>query len=243
MITIIIVLIVLLLMSGVLFLLLKMEVTDINNKSKVYFTRKIQEYTDYISQEKQLNIDKKEEKVVDKKEKEEKKSTVIYVEKKANYEIDDLLKLMKKIDEDFQINNIDIIKAFLREYVVDDDKRNKKYQSLLKMKKLIDSIGIYNIITKYEVDDYEELVSSLKLINHDLFMEFFSGRDDFSIEDFSDYLNYEIGKSDPTIYIYVGNRKLNYDTIDKRIRTLYSDEIYKGLKIIYLNKLYDYSLS
>ena len=74
-------------------------------------------------------------------------------------------------------------------------------------------------------------------------MEFFSGRDDFSIEDFSDYLNYEIGNSDTTIYVYVGNHKLNYDKIDKRIKTLYSDEIYKGLKIIYFNKLYDYSLS
>ena len=243
MITIIIVLIVLLLMSSILFLLLKMEVTDINNKSKVYFTRKIQEYTDHLSQEKDIASDDKEEKIVDKKEKEEKKATVIYVDKKANYEIDDLLKMMKKIDEEFQINNIDIIKAFLREYVVDDENNNRKYHSLLKMKKLIDSIGIYNIITQYESDDYDELVSKLKLINHDLFMEFFSVRDDFSIEDFSDYLNYEIGNSDPTIYVYVGNHKLNYDKIDKRIKTLYSDEIYKGLKIIYFNKLYDYSLS
>ena len=52
-----------------------------------------------------------------------------------------------------------------------------------------------------------------------------------------------MGKCDPTIYVYVGNNHYNYDYINKRIKTLYSDEIYKGIKIIYLNKLYDYSLS
>jgi hypothetical protein len=52
-----------------------------------------------------------------------------------------------------------------------------------------------------------------------------------------------INENNPNIYILVGTEEENYDKIDDRIRTIYDSSIYKGFKIIYKNKLYDYSLS
>ena len=35
----------------------------------------------------------------------------------------------------------------------------------------------------------------------------------------------------------------DYDKLDKRIKTIYNSKIYKGIKIVYKNILYDFSLS
>ena len=243
-ITIVIILFVLLLMTSVLFYLLQFEIRDINNKSKIYFTRKAQEYTDSINRSEQpvdavpvVYADDK-----DKKDIEEKQASVIYVDRKANYEINDLLKMMKQIDEKFDVNNVKVIQNFIATYVKKDDEKIRHYNDLIQMKKVIDKVGVFTIITSDNYD-FDSLIKKLRLINEDIFMEYYSDKDEFDVNGFCDFLDYEIGKCDPTIYIYVGNHKLNYDKIDKRIKTVYSDDIYKGVKIIYLNKLYDYSLS
>lgn len=244
--TIGIVLIVLLLMTAILFFLLKREVNDINNRSKVYFTRKAQEYTDSIVRKEKENDSSKKEEKEDKRIEEENnkvQSTVVYVEKKANYEINDLLKMMKQIDDSFQVNNVNIIKLFIKHYVFNDKEKIYRYNALSDMRKYIDKVGIYNIITTYDDGLIENITKDLRLINEDIFMEYYSGKDDFDVEDFCNFLDYEMGKCDPTIYVYVGNNKFNYNEIDKRIKTIYSDDIYKGVKIVYLNKMYDYSLS
>ena len=43
--------------------------------------------------------------------------------------------------------------------------------------------------------------------------------------------------------VLVPNDKVNYDYIDKNIKTKVSDDIYKGIKILYRNKVYDFSLN
>ena len=68
-------------------------------------------------------------------------------------------------------------------------------------------------------------------------------KQNFEVEDFLNYIEYETSKCDPTVYIMVGEEKINFDYIDKRIKTVYSPKIYKGIQIIYKNKMYDYSLS
>ena len=243
--TIAIILVVLLLMVLVLFFILKREVNDINNKSKVYFTRKAQEYTDSISRDKEEEpVDTVEDVIEDKKEDNENiSSSVIYVEKKANYEINDLLKMMKQIDEGFSVNNVTTIKKFISTYVKEDKDKLSRYKDLKEMKKYIDKIGVYNIIVNDDINSIDNIVNDLRLINEDIFMEYYAGKDIFEVEDFCNFLDYEIGNCDPTIYVYVGNDKLDYNKIDKRIKTVYSKDIYKGIKIVYLNKLYDYSLS
>ncbi len=241
--TLVIVLVALALMIVILFFLLKKEVSDINKKSKVYFIHKAQEYTDSINRKEENIGDTKQEKNNDSNESNgSNELPVIYLDKKVNYEIKDLFKMMKIIDEKFSFNDIKLIKYFI-EYYVSNDLDSERYNSLKEMKKYIDSIGIYNIIVNDDEDLLKKMLNDLRLINEDVFMEFYSGKESFDIEDFCNFLDYEIGKCDPTIYIYVGNKKKNYDKIDSRIKTIYSKDIFKGLKIVYLNVLYDYSLS
>ena len=50
---------------------------------------------------------------------------------------------------------------------------------------------------------------------------------------------------DGTIEMYNGNidKKENYDYLSKHIKTIVSDDIYSGIKIVYKDKVYDFSLS
>ena len=49
--------------------------------------------------------------------------------------------------------------------------------------------------------------------------------------------------NNPTITVYVGDKNESYDNLSKYIKTIYSKDIYKGIKIKYQNKIYDYSLN
>ena len=109
---IVITLLVLVLMTLSIFFLLKYEVKKINEKAKVYFTLKTQEYTNDVL-EKKPKILKEENKEEEKKEKNLAPS-VIYVNQKDDYVIDNLFGVMKHIDDKFSINQRDIIKKFIK---------------------------------------------------------------------------------------------------------------------------------
>lgn len=57
------------------------------------------------------------------------------------------------------------------------------------------------------------------------------------------YLDQLVDLNSPKITILVGSKNENYDHLSDYIETKYSDKIYRGLKIIYKNKVYDFSLS
>lgn len=244
-ITIFVVLLILLLLVLIIFFLLKIEIKDINEKSKLYFTRKVQEYTDQVKQPEQVKIEYKDKEEDNKitNNIDEGQSSVIYLEKKANYQIDDLLKMMKEIDNNFNLDNEKLIQLFFEEFYKTDAEAENRYNSLKEMKSYILKIGVYNIITSEDRDLIDNIEKELRMINEDIFNEYISIQSPFQIEDFLNYLNYEIGRCDPTVYIYVGEKELNYDDMNDKIKTMYSNDIYKGIKIVYLNKLYDFSLS
>ena len=64
-----------------------------------------------------------------------------------------------------------------------------------------------------------------------------------TIENFIDYLDQIVNLNNPKITILVGNKIENYDHLSDYIETKYNDKIYRGIKIIYKNKVYDFSLS
>lgn len=244
--TIAVVIVVLLLMSLIIFFLLKKEIKDINDSSRVYFTHKVQEYTEHIDRsdnDNEVSVIEEEKNENKDNEVESSSPSIVYLEKKANYEIDDLLKMMKEIDSKFTLDNTKLIKLFIKKFVTIDEDQIEKYNSLKRMKDFIEKIGILKIITSDDETLIDSIISKLRLINEDVFNEYYSVQDEFQIDDFCNYLDYEMGKCDPTIYVYVGDEGVNYNWIDKHIKTIYSKDIYKGLKIKYLNQLYDFSLS
>ncbi len=236
---IVVTLIVLILMTLAIFFLLKYEVKKMNEKAKVYFTLKTQEYTsDVLEKEPKAVIIKNIEE--EKKEK-EKSTSVIYVDQKDDYVIDNLFSVMKHVDDKFSIDPISIIKKFINENVNNQDSYH--YDKLIEMKDYINKVGIYNIVVNDDSNFIQDIKSHLRLIDEDIYNEFFLGKDEFNIEDFINYLDFEIGKYDPNVYVYVGDKSVNYDKLDKRIKTIYNSKIYKGIKIVYKNILYDFSLS
>lgn len=64
-----------------------------------------------------------------------------------------------------------------------------------------------------------------------------------NIDNFINYLNELIDLNNPLIVVYVGDKNENYDYLSDNIKTIYSTDIYKGIKIKYQNKIYDYSLN
>ena len=60
---------------------------------------------------------------------------------------------------------------------------------------------------------------------------------------FIDYITELLDLNSPRVLVYVGKKDENYDYLSKYIKTVYSRDIYKGIKIVYRNKIYDYSLN
>ena len=92
-------------------------------------------------------------------------------------------------------------------------------------------------------DEREEYLNRFLTKEEHKVYEIFLSSNNFNMEDFIDYLNRLIELNDPTITVLVPNKNINYDYIDKRIKTKVSDSIYKGIKILYRNKIYDFSLN
>ena len=64
-----------------------------------------------------------------------------------------------------------------------------------------------------------------------------------TIENFIIYLDQLVDLNSPIVTILVGSKNENYDHLSEYIETKYNDRIYRGLKIIYKNRVYDFSLS
>ena len=67
--------------------------------------------------------------------------------------------------------------------------------------------------------------------------------DNNSPEAFVEYLDQLVNLNNPNIIVLVGNENENYDYISDYVNTKVSKDIYKGIKIIYKDKIYDFSLN
>ena len=86
--------------------------------------------------------------------------------------------------------------------------------------------------TTFELDKEYNIYEAFKLIISD-----------HSIENFVIYLDQLVDLNSPKVVILVGSKHENYDHLSEYIETKYSDKIYRGIKIVYKNKVYDFSLS
>lgn len=234
--TILIILFLLTLMTIIVFLVAKKTIENVNNLGKIYFTTKIQEYD--LEKEKNEKKEKKEpENVNYLHEETDNSKQLIYVENKFDYEVNDIFKLAKLVDEKFYVNSKKVIENFIQKNSCDDF--NNRYEKLLNIKNKLKDEKIYQILTS-NIDEVSNIINNE---DKEILDEYQLYNEKFNFYDFINYIDNEITKVDPTIYVFVGNQKENYNYIDKRVKTLYRDTIYKGIIIVYRNKMYDYSLS
>lgn len=238
------VIIVLFVLTLVMVLLLKKIVKEINHQSKEYFALKLQDYDDLVEErEKRLiELEKSKERIRLEEEGDnfQDAAVVCVSDKLPEYQVDGLLQKLKTIDEEFDLDNDKIVAMFLRENQIEENDRI--YLELVSLKQYI---GQYEIYRKLSEDKHLllELIQKLSPSSREKIEKYYLGTKRFSVNDFLEYLEVEIRKSDPVIYIEVGDKDLNYDQLDRRIKTIYNDKIYKGIRIRYQDKLYDYSLT
>ncbi len=233
-----------------MFFILKKTVGIVNSQTKSYFVNKLQGYDDLIKdkEDKLLEIDnliKDKEKGI--KEEETNKSNnsgyafdnnVIDLLNATKYQDNNIFELNRRIDENFVVNYEELVKDFLS---LCDDKND--YEFCYNLRGKFDSDTIYNLKSMLP-DDYElELKNMLSNKEYKVYETFKLIESDNSIDNFIDYLDQLVDLNNPKIRILVGNKSENYDHLSKYIETVYNDKIYRGIKIIYRGKVYDFSLS
>ena len=233
----------------VMFIILKKTVSAINSQTKTYFVDKLQAYDSLIDEkEKRLNeIDEllknkelglTDEEAILKKDGYDFDYNIIDLFNNAEYQNKELLKITRLIDEKFDFDHEKLILDFLSCV-----KNIDKYEFCLRLKEKFTSEVIFEVKTllDYELDVF--MKNFLTEEEYEVYLLFRDLNGDFLVEDFVDYLDRLVDLNDPTITIYVSNKKENYDYLSKYIKTVVADDIYSGIKIVYKDKIYDFSLS
>ena len=227
--------------------ILRKTVDKVNEQTKTYFVDKLQVYDDLIN-EKEGKLNEINEKIENKKAELDKikdtssrnnykfDKSIIDIMADADYKQNFFSELQKKIDNDFDLNYEKIILEFIKENVDDKD-----YNIALKIKKKFDRETIYQI--ESELDLEKSISNILEDEEKYIFDEYKKRNKVKKVNDFLNYLDELISVSSPYIEVQVSNSKQNYNHLSKYIKTVVNDSIYKGIRIIYKNKVYDFSLN
>lgn len=240
--------VVIILLVVVMSLVLKNAVKTIDDKSKSYFVDKLKEY-DYLIDEKEKRLseleselEKRKNGLKDNRESASRSSydfdsSIIDLLTETSYLDKNIFEINKKIEEKFIINYEDLIKDFLSN-IKDDN----KYDFCIELRNKFNPDEIYKIEIMLD-DEREEYLK--KFLNNDEYKvyELFISSNKFNMEDFVDYLNRLIEINNPIVTILVSSKNINFDHIDNKIKTKVSDNIYRGIKILYRNRVYDFSLN
>ena len=233
-----------------MFLILKKTVRIVNEQTKSYFVNKLQGYDDII-REKENKLQEIEDLIKDKENGKNKENNsnrvresyafdtnVIDLLNSTKYQDKNIFELNKKIDEKFVVNYEELVKDFLT--FCDD---SNDYEFCLELRNKFDSEKIYefkSVLPEERDSKFREFLTDREYKVYEAFKTIIS---EHTIENLIDYLDQIVNLNNPKITILVGNRIENYDHLSDYIETIYNDKIYRGIKIIYKNKVYDFSLS
>lgn len=233
-----------------MFVILKKTVGIVNSQTKSYFVNKLQGYDDLI-RDKESKLSEIDELIKDKEKGIEEDNThndvktgyafdtnVIDLLNSTQYQDKNIFELNKKIDENFVVNYEELVKDFLA--LCDED---KDYDFCLNLRGKFSSDVIYDLKSMMSDKQEEELKKMLSNKEYKVYEAFKLVVSDHSIDNFIDYLDQLVDLNNPKITILVGNKSENYDHLSENIETVFNDKIYRGIKIIYRNKVYDFSLS
>ena len=233
-----------------MFVILKKTVRIVNSQTKSYFVNKLQGYDDLI-RDKESKLSEIDELIKDKEKGIKEDNThndvktgyafdtnVIDLLNSTQYQDKNIFELNKKIDENFVVNYEELVKDFLA--LCDED---KDYDFCLNLRGKFSSDAIYDLKRMMSDKQEEELKKMLSNKEYKVYEAFKLVVSDHSIDNFIDYLDQLVNLNNPKITILVGNKSENYDHLSENIETVFNDKIYRGIKIIYRNKVYDFSLS
>lgn len=239
--------VIIILLIIIMFLLLKRLIFKVNQQSMDYFLDKLKAY-DKLVEEKENKLDdlngmiERKSKELNKKEEEKEfqnQSFFLYEAGNLTYKDEDIFKKMKIVDQNFDIDEENIIMNFFQN--VFDTSTIKNYNKYCRVREIFTHDVIFDLMTKKEkvcFDKVKELLGD----SSEILDGFMKNNKEFHLKKFISYLNKNIDNYDPYVYVYVGDKKENYNNLNSYIKTKYDESIFKGFKIIYRGKLYDYSI-
>ena len=232
-----------------MFLILKNAVTKISDQTKAYFVDKLQAY-DYLINEKEEKLNEINKQIEEKElgiEEDNKDSenknfefdyNIIDLFNATKYQDSSLFELNKLIEKEFNFDYVKIIKTF-----VNNVKDYNKYNFCVELRNKIDSDMLYDISILNDEERKDYLKNKLTEDEYKIYEIFIETMDNNSPEAFVEYLDQLVNLNNPNIIVLVGNENENYDYISDYVNTKVSKDIYKGIKIIYKDKIYDFSLN
>lgn len=149
----------------------------------------------------------------------------------------------KELKKNFKTDNEKTIKEFLEKHK-STKKDAETYKILVNFKKQFTKETIYELLTLSKEDQYK-IISEIIKPQEEKIIEFrknFSKSNEFDVNQLLKTIEEMIDKTDPNIYVYVGDVTLNYDNLGENIKTKYYKNMSEGVIIHYKGKIYDYSI-
>lgn len=121
----------------------------------------------------------------------------------------------------------------------------KIYNTVQGILKKLNFEAIYDLCSSTKEDQLQIIKESLddeemKLLCK--YIENLEEDDDFDVLGFTDFLKHTAGKNDPHVFVSVAENEEDYSNEERKIVCLVDQNICEGLKIVYQNKVYDYSI-
>lgn len=240
---IIVLIIIIGILSIIMFLSLKKLIESINKDSQSYYLKNMQELDSKIDEKNKKLLEKSKE---NEKEEENKKDVkevnlldkdLLDIYNNTDYEKENALKVASKVDEIFNIDEEKVLKDFIKNISIDEN--NKIYQSILDR---FSPNLIYKLKMLNKESQIKEISKMLSDEEYNVFHDYIETHK-FNLNRFLLDLNLIIERTNPVIEVLTGNKNKNYNYISSYIKTIYSEDIYKGIIIKYQDKIYDYSIN
>ena len=229
----------------ILFLALKKLIENISTDSKNYYFKKVQDY-DAKLEEQQRKLDiledqesnrenvKNNERVI---EKSAIDKDLLSILSSADYEGLNALKIANRVDEIFDIDEEKILNDFLHNARV-----NESYKIYIKLQDRFSPNLIYKLKMLNAPAQINAISKMITPEEKEVFDAYVTTRK-FKLDKFLLDLEEVIENNRPNIEVIVGSHNKDFSHLSPYIKTIYSDDVYKGMIIKYQDRIYDYSIN
>ena len=121
----------------------------------------------------------------------------------------------------------------------------KIYDTVQDIMQKLNFDAIYDLCSSAKEDQLQIIKESLNTEEQKLLYQYIENMDDideFDVLGFTDFLKHIAWKNDPHVFVSVAENEEDYTNEKRNIVCLVDQNICEGLKIVYQNKVYDYSI-
>ena len=149
----------------------------------------------------------------------------------------------KELKKKFKIDNEKTITEFMEKHKTSEKDLNT-YTILVNFRKQFTPETLYELLTLPKEDQYQIIEEVIKPEENAIIQLQKNYKKDskFDVLKLLKSVEDKIKKTDPIIYVYVGDVTLNYNNLGENVKTRYYKNMSEGVIIHYKGKMYDYSI-